>query len=111
MSDSELLVDFSSFTEEQTAEIIQELTTGHQKSMVDAEIRQRNLAQENQRDHRSVDGLGRLVASFDAEGYLTTRARLGVDAQDDDFVKWAIKNHPECRVNSGGTKIQVGWNG
>lgn len=111
MSDSNLLVDLSHFTEEQMAEICDELTTGHQQRMVEAEVNQRRIAQENQQDHRAIEGVGQLVARFDADGYLSTRARLGVDPGDGDFVKWAIKNHPEVKVNSGGTKAQVGYRG
>lgn len=111
MEESDLLVDLSHLTEEQMSDVCNELKTGHQKRMVDAEINQRRLANENYKDHRSVDGIGRLVARFDLDGYMSNFVRKGETVRDKEYLDWVLKRHPEVRVNSGGTKTQVGYRG
>ena len=76
---------------------------------VKAEARQKIIAKENQREHRAIPGVGRLVARFDAAGYMQNYAKNTQCARDQDYIKWAVKRHPECRVNSVGTKTQVGY--
>ena len=96
-------------TEEQTRDLAHSVRKEHARKMVDAEGRQKVIAKDNKKDHRSVDGLGRPVATFDAEGYMDLKVRQGVGAQDGDFMKWVVKRHPEVAVKSGGTKIQSGY--
>ena len=105
---SDLAVDLDSFAPSEKNAIIKELVTGHQMRMVQSEINQRKIAKENQSDHRSINGFGRLVARFDYDGYISNFVRKGESVQDDDYLKWVIKRHPEVAVNSVGTKTQVG---
>jgi hypothetical protein len=93
--------------EAQTQNLSTYLRREHAKDMVAADKRQKQIAKQNQEDHRAVEGLGRPVASFDAAGYMDLKTRQKVDPGDKDFVKWAVKRHPEVAVNcGGGTKIQ-----
>ena len=102
------LVDLSEFGPGQKNAIIKELVTGHQMQMVQSEINQKKIAKENQRDHRSSNGFGRLVARFDLNGYLSNFIRKGESIQDNDYLKWVVKSHPEVAVKNVGTKTQVG---
>lgn len=95
--------------EGQTKALATSLRQEHARNMVDAEKRQRAIAKTNQEDHRSVEGLGRPVASFDAAGYMDLKVRQGVGANDADFMKWVTKRHPEVAVKCTGTKIQAGY--
>ena len=76
---------------------------------VKAEARQKVIAKDNQREHRAIPGVGRLVARFDMGGYMQNYVKTRECARDTDYIKWAVKRHPECRVNSVGTKIQAGY--
>lgn len=105
---SDLAVDLDCFAPSEKNAIIKELVTGHQMRMVKSEINQREIAKENQRDHRSSDGLGRLVARFDYDGYISNFVRKGESVQDNDYLNWVVKRHPEVAVKSVGTKTQVG---
>lgn len=59
---------------------------------------------------RSIEGIGEqrmaLHPFFDAAARLE---RGGNCWADRDFREWYMKRHPEVRVQSGGTKIQVGY--
>ena len=70
---------------------------------------QKVIAKDNQREHRAIPGVGRLVARFDMGGYMQNYVKNRECARDTDYIKWAIKRHPECRVNSVGTRIQAGY--
>jgi len=96
-------------TEGQTRDLAHSVRKEHARKMVDAEARQKVIAKDNKKDHRSVNGLGRPVATFDAEGYMDLKARQNVGAQDGDFMKWVVKRHPEVTVKCTGTKIQSGY--
>ena len=96
-------------TEEQTKALATSLRKEHARKMVDAEKRQKAVARDNQKDHRSVEGLGRPVASFDAAGYMDLKLRQKAGAQDGDFMKWVTKRHPEVAIKCTGTKIQSGY--
>jgi len=89
--------------------VTHDLRVQHAADMAQAEKRQREVAKDNQKDHRSVEGLGRPVASFDAAGYMDLKTRQGTGAQDPDFMKWVTKRHPEVAVKCTGTKIQSGY--
>jgi len=96
-------------TESDTKTLAHDLRVMHSHDMVAAEKRQLKIAKENQKDHRSIEGIGRPVASFDAAGYMDLKTRQGVGAQDKDFMKWVVKRHPEVAVKCTGTKIQAGY--
>lgn len=96
-------------TEEQTKVLTHSLRTQHASDMAAAEKRQKAIAKDNQKDHRSVEGLGRPVASFDAAGYMDLKTRQGTGANDPEFMKWVTKRHPEVAVKCTGSKIQSGY--
>ena len=105
----QLPFNLDSIPEPHQRALLRELRTGEMMDRVKAEARQKIIAKENQREHRAIPGVGRLVARFDAGGYMQNYAKNTQCARDQDYIKWAVKRHPECRVNSVGTKIQVGY--
>tara|TARA_Y100000593_G_scaffold86316_1_gene164801 strand:- start:935 stop:1312 length:378 start_codon:yes stop_codon:yes gene_type:complete len=106
---SQLPFNLDSIPESHQRALLRELRTGEMMDRVKAEARQKIIAKENQREHRAIPGVGRLVARFDAAGYMQNYAKNTQCARDQDYIKWAVKRHPECRVNSVGTKTQVGY--
>ena len=106
---SQLPFNLDSIPESHQRALLRELRTGEMMDRVKAEARQKIIAKDNQREHRAIPGVGRLVARFDAAGYMQNYAKNTQCARDQDYIKWAVKRHPECRVNSIGTKIQVGY--
>ena len=109
MASETLPFDLGSIPESHQAALLRELRTGEMMDRVKAEARQKVIAKENQREHRAIPGVGRLVARFDADGYMKNYAKNRQCARDPEYIKWAVKRHPECRVNSVGTKTQVGY--
>ena len=109
MASETLPFDLGSIPESHQRALLRELRTGEMMDRVKAEARQKVIAKENQREHRAIPGVGRLVARFDADGYLKNYVKSRECARDTDYIKWAVKRHPECRVNSVGTKTQVGY--
>ena len=105
----QLPFNLDSIPESHQRALLRELRTGEMMDRVKAEARQKVIAKENQREHRAIPGVGRLVARFDAAGYMQNYAKNTQCARDQDYIKWAVKRHPECRVNSIGTKAQVGY--
>ena len=105
----QLPFNLDSIPESHQRALLRELRTGEMMDRVKAEARQKIIAKDNQREHRAIPGVGRLVARFDAAGYMQNYAKNTQCARDQDYIKWAVKRHPECRVNSVGTKIQVGY--
>lgn len=102
-------MDLSAVPESYQRALLRELRTGEMMERVQAEARQKRIAQSNQREHKAIPGVGRLVARFDMGGYMANYVQNKECARDEDYIKWAIKRHPECRVNSVGTKTQVGY--
>ena len=109
MASETLPFDLGSIPESHQAALLRELRTGEMMDRVKAEARQKIIAKDNQREHKAIPGVGRLVARFDADGYMKNYVKNTQCARDTDYIKWAIKRHPECRVNSVGTKMQVGY--
>ena len=109
MASETLPFDLGSIPESHHAALLRELRTGEMMDRVKAEARQKVIAKDNQREHKAIPGVGRLVARFDADGYLKNYVKNRECARDPDYIKWAVKRHPECRVNSVGTKMQVGY--
>ena len=105
----QLPFNLDSIPESHQRALLRELRTGEMMDRVKAEARQKIIAKDNQREHRAIPGVGRLVARFDAAGYMQNYAKNTQCARDQDYIKWAIKRHPECRVNSVGTRTQVGY--
>ena len=105
----QLPFNLDSIPESHQRALLRELRTGEMMDRVKAEARQKIIAKENQREHKAIPGVGRLVARFDADGYMKNYAKNRQCARDPEYIKWAIKRHPECRVNSVGTRTQVGY--
>lgn len=88
-----------------------ELRLGWQKERVDAEIHSKQAAKYTQLRHKSIDGVGQKIASIPASAYHFWGQKLGYDCWNDKkFMQEFLRDNPQCRVNSGGTKeISVGW--
>lgn len=88
-----------------------ELRTGWLKNQIDAKVESQRLAKTNSIRHKSVEGLGQLVARIPTTAYHFWGQKLGYDCWNDQaFMDEFLRDNPELRVNSGGTKeISVGW--
>jgi len=92
--------------------VIKEFQRGIQKDWVQAGIDQKRIAKDSQRDIRSIDGIGRLRMRIDPTLYHAWGTRLGYDCwRDGQFLREVERDNPEVRVKSGGTRLQVGFDG
>ena len=92
--------------------VIKEFQRGIQKDWVQAGIDQKRIAKDSQRDIRSIDGMGRLRMRIDPTLYHAWGTRLGYDCwRDGQFLREVERDNPEVRVKSGGTRLQVGFEG
>ena len=92
--------------------VIKEFQKGIQKDWVKAGIDQKRIAKDSQRDIRSIDGIGRLRMRIDPTLYHAWGTRLGYDCwRDGQFLREVERDNPEVRVKSGGTRLQVGFEG
>ena len=92
--------------------VIKEFQKGIQKDWVQAGIDQKRIAKDSQRDIRSIDGIGRLRMRIDPTLYHAWGTRLGYDCwRDGQFLREVERDNPEVRVKSGGTRLQVGFEG
>lgn len=89
----------------------EELRKGWERNRVQAAVEARNNARFNQERHRSVNGLGQKIATIPGNAYHFWGQKLGYGCWNDkQFIDEFLRDNPECRVNSGGTKdIHVGW--
>lgn len=89
----------------------QELRNGWQKNRIDAAIEAKQAAKYAYQKHKSVDGIGQKIASIPPTAFHFWGQKLGYDCWNDKgFMREFLRDNPECRVNSGGTKdIHVGW--
>lgn len=94
-----------------TPAIESELRNGFHMNRVRAAVDAKRIAQATaSRDHRSVDGLGSLVARIPPDAYHYWGQRLGYACwNDESFMRGFLRDNPECRVKSAGTKLQVGY--
>ena len=88
-----------------------ELRTGWQKNRIEAKISAKKISKINQDKHRSIEGLGQLVARIPTTAVHFWGQKLGYGCWNDKaFMDEFLRDNPELRVNSGGTKdIHVGW--
>lgn len=88
-----------------------ELRTGWKKNRIEAEINAKKISALNKEKHRSIEGLGQLVARIPATAFHFWGQKLGYECWNDKaFMDEFLRDNPELRVNSGGTKeISVGW--
>lgn len=109
-----MLIDLSGVPHHLRTAIDKVLREDEQRSLDAAIKRQREAAAEFHRlgKARAIDGLGPQTMHVDPVIAEHWRQRRGVDIwQDDDFCRWFRKMNPETRVESGGTRIQVGYRG
>lgn len=88
-----------------------ELRKGWQRNQIEAAVEARKIAKENKKRHKSVDGLGQLIARIPVDAVHFWGQKLGYGCWNDKaFMDEFLRDNPELRVNSGGTKeISVGW--
>lgn len=88
-----------------------ELRTGWERNRVEAAVEAKQLAKFNQERHKSVEGLGQKIATIPGHAYHFWGQKLGYACWNDKaFMNEFLRDNPECKVNSGGTKeIHVGW--
>ncbi len=88
----------------------QELRNGDLLDQIQARAQQHVIGRANHRPHRSIDGLGQKVASVDVASYHHWGQRLGYACwKDKQFVGEYLRDNPQARVISGGTRPQVGY--
>lgn len=87
------------------------LTSEHAAQIVQAKMRQQRIAQfYHQNQPRSIEGVGGQDMAVDPFwiGYFNMMHGRQI-WEDPDFKKWLLKEEEMFRVQSGGTKLQVGW--
>tara|TARA_R110002167_G_scaffold23162_4_gene82517 strand:- start:1300 stop:1650 length:351 start_codon:yes stop_codon:yes gene_type:complete len=91
--------------------IEREFRLGFAKKRYEALRNQRQIAYVNQNlPHRAIDGLGCVEMEVDTEVYFNWVTREGKDFWRDKANRdWIKKKYPQTRVESAGTKAQVGW--
>ena len=89
----------------------EELRAGWQRNQIEAAITAKKLGKVNAERHRSIEGLGQLMCRIPGTAYHFWGQKLGYGCWDSDaFLHEFLRDNPECRVNSGGTKeISVGF--
>jgi len=91
-------------------EVENELRSGILFEQVQARARQKAAGVVNSQQHRSIDGLGQKKAAINSTSFHYWGNREGYGCwQDRKFLDDYLRDNPESRVNSVGTKIQVGY--
>lgn len=104
-----ITVDISELDPEVKRELIRGRHLKRLQEYEEAEQRQRMIAAQTG-EHRSIDGLGRVRLSIDAESYHYWGQRLGYKCWNDpQFLREFERDNPHARVKCGGTKIMMGW--
>jgi hypothetical protein len=100
-----------SIPENLVGELETELRRGWLRNQVEAKAAAQSNARFNAERHKSVEGLGQKIATIPATAYHFWGQKLGYGCWSDKaFMDEFLRDNPECRVNSGGTKeIHVGW--
>ena len=80
---------------------------------MNAGIQQKKIAKQTSiNDFKSVDGIGRLRMRVDPTLYHYWGHKLGYGCwKDSQFLREVERDNPEVRVKSGGTRLQVGFEG
>jgi len=88
-----------------------ELRQGWLRNRVEAEVAAKKIGKINTIRHKSVEGLGQLTARIPIDSFHFWGMKLGYGCwNDQQFMDEFLRDNPELRVNSGGTKeISVGW--
>ena len=91
-----------------TKEVIEELRTARNLELVQAQVRQRKLAQAEQvvsNGERKNLSFGRLRMRITPEAYHCWGGRLGYECWDDDeFLREYERDNETCRINSKGNQ-------
>jgi hypothetical protein len=89
----------------------EELRKGWQRNRIEAAVEARQLGKLNNQRHKSIEGLGQKIATIPGHAFHFWGQKLGYECWNDkEFMDEFLRDNPELRVNSGGTKeIQVGW--
>jgi hypothetical protein len=92
-------------------ELEKELRSGFQQNRITAEAHKKSNHKFNLERHKSVEGLGQKIATIPADAFHFWGQKLGYKCwEDKGFMDEFLRDNPECRVNSGGTKeITVGF--
>ena len=95
------------------SQVVNEFKTGYRKEWVNAGIQQKKIAKQTSiNDFKSVDGIGRLRMRVDPTLYHYWGHKLGYGCwKDSQFLREVERDNPEVRVKSGGTRLQVGFEG
>jgi hypothetical protein len=95
------------------SQVVNEFKTGYRKEWVNAGIQQKKIAKQTSiNDFKSVDGIGRLRMRVDPTLYHYWGHKLGYGCwKDSQFLREVERDNPEVRVKSGGTRLQVGFDG
>jgi hypothetical protein len=91
--------------------VLEELKNGYQRELVNADVNRIKIAQDtHSRDHKSIDGIGRLRMRVDPTLYHHWGAKYGYGCwRDNGFLKEVERDNPEVRVKCGGTRLQIGY--
>ena len=94
-------------------QVVNEFKTGYRKEWVNAGIQQKKIAKQTSiNDFKSVDGIGRLRMRVDPTLYHYWGHKLGYGCwKGSQFLREIERDNPEVRVKSGGTRLQVGFEG
>lgn len=95
------------------SQVVNEFKSGYRKEWVNAGIQQKKIAKQTSiNDFKSVDGIGRLRMRVDPTLYHYWGHKLGYGCwKDSQFLREIERDNPEVRVKSGGTRLQVGFEG
>ena len=95
------------------SQVVNEFKSGYRKEWVNAGIQQKKIAKQTSiNDFKSVDGIGRLRMRVDPTLYHYWGHKLGYGCwKDSQFLREVERDNPEVRVKSGGTRLQVGFDG
>lgn len=92
--------------------VVRELTAGYEREMLGAAVLQGKIEKGNQERHRSIEGIGRLRMRVDATLFHSWGQKYGYGCwRDGQFLREIERDNPGTKVNCGGTRIQVGYNG
>lgn len=107
---SGLQIDFSGVSQGVVDEFIKGRQAKETLALMKAPAEQDLMAAQNRKDHRSIEGLGRVRMNVGATAYHYWGQRLGYACwRDKQFLREYERDNPQVKVKCGGTKIQTGY--
>lgn len=89
-----------------------EFRRGWVREAAQLEIKERQLGKAYPEKRRSIDGIGQFLMSVPADSFHYWGQREGYGCwRDRQFIREYGRDNPQCKVNSGGTKLQWGFEG